>query len=123
MNYTNPLTCQANKTPAKRNAPWSKAPVAAAQPIKGGIAPTTDPTQVLAMDILFNGVYTPAYSKIFPAPRTATNGFKVETNTVVPKIPQVDAKINAWNGLFFLVFGSRFDIVVLKRQYSEKERD
>lgn len=39
-----------------RYSPASRLPVAAVQPMTGGMAPTTAPTHVLAMLILFNGV-------------------------------------------------------------------
>ena len=37
-------------------SPASREPVAAVHPITGGIAPTTDPTQVLNQCLRFNGV-------------------------------------------------------------------
>ena len=40
----------------ERYLPASRLPVAAVQPMTGGIAPTTAPTHVLAMLILFSGV-------------------------------------------------------------------
>jgi hypothetical protein len=49
----------------------SSCPEAAAQPIRGGIAPTTAPTQVFATLTTFRGVYTAAYSAMFEAPNAA----------------------------------------------------
>ena len=39
-----------------KHLPGSSAPVQAVQPIMGGMAPTTDPTHVLAMERRFMGV-------------------------------------------------------------------
>ena len=49
-------------------------PAAAAQPIRGGMRPTTAPTHVFIAETRFMGVYTPAYMKIFRPPRKATVG-------------------------------------------------
>ena len=46
----------------------SRPPVQAAQPIKGGRAPTTDPTHVFRMLSRFMGVYTDVYRNKVPAP-------------------------------------------------------
>ena len=52
-------------------APTSRPPVAAAQPMSGGTAPTTAPTHVLITDSCFSGVYMPAYSAMLAAPSAA----------------------------------------------------
>lgn len=49
----------------------SKLFVLAAHPIIGGMAPTTLPTQVLLQCICLRGVYTAAYSPMFPTARPA----------------------------------------------------
>ena len=54
--------------PARTSAPMSRPPVQAAQPIKGGKAPTTDPTHVFRMLSRFMGVYTDVYRNKVPAP-------------------------------------------------------
>ena len=64
-------TCQRYRALAKTAEPGSSRPAAAAQPMSGGTAPTTAPTQVLAMLTTFSGVYTPAYSPMFAAPSAA----------------------------------------------------
>ena len=50
-------------------------PAAAAQPMSGGMAPTTAPTQVFATLTTLSGVYTAAYSPMFAAPSAAVVPF------------------------------------------------
>jgi hypothetical protein len=50
------LTCHENSAAASSHAPGSSSPAAAAQPIRGGMAPTTAPTQVLKMLSCLRGV-------------------------------------------------------------------
>lgn len=45
-----------SKVRNKGVVPGSRHPVAAVQPMMGGMAPTTDPTQVLVMLSLLSGV-------------------------------------------------------------------
>jgi hypothetical protein len=56
-------------------APMSNWPAAAAQPMSGGMAPTTAPTHVFATLTTFSGVYTAAYSPMFAAPSAAVVPF------------------------------------------------
>ena len=49
--------------------------VAAAQPIMGGTAPTTAPTQVLTSLRVLESVYGSAYSARFPMPRSIVSSF------------------------------------------------
>ena len=48
-------------------------PVAADQPMRGGMAPTTLPTQVLTILTLFIGVYTHVYRNKFNKDKDAHN--------------------------------------------------
>ena len=52
--------CQVKRTPARTSEPGSRdPPEAEAHPMRGGMAPTTDPTHVLYTVSRFIGVYTP----------------------------------------------------------------
>lgn len=65
----------------------------------GGIAPTTEPTQVLAMLTLFIGVYAIVYRRRLNAPKPAVNGFTPIAKIDKPKDPDTAANITACNGL------------------------
>jgi len=67
-------------------------PPPAVQPIKGGIAPTTAPTQVLSMLFRFNQVYNPAYSAILVAPKIAVVGLTIVHSIAGPLKPVTSAK-------------------------------
>ena len=63
-------------------------PAAAAQPMRGGIAPTTAPTHVFAMLTTFSGVYTPAYSPMLTAPKAAVVQFVCRMHMTASKTIQ-----------------------------------
>lgn len=54
--------------PPRIKAPGSNVPVQAVHPMRGGSAPTTEPTQVLTILRRFNGVYTVVYRINVEAP-------------------------------------------------------
>ena len=66
--------CQKYRRPESTPAPGSSLPAAAAQPMSGGMAPTTAPTQVFTTLICFSGVYTATYSAMLAAPSAAVVG-------------------------------------------------
>lgn len=68
---------------------------AAHQPMSGGGAPTTAPTQVLTGCILFNGVYTKAYRARLPAPNIAVVGLTPYHSIPVPSMPLAIANTTA----------------------------
>jgi len=54
--------------------------VAAVQPMRGGMAPTTAPTHVFEMLTTLRGVYTAAYSAMLAAPNPAVKPFVCREN-------------------------------------------
>lgn len=70
-------------------------PVQAVQPIMGGIAPTIDPTHVLAILYLFIGVYTRVYSPRLKAPNEAVRGFTPTASMVRPRDADITANVAA----------------------------
>jgi hypothetical protein len=79
MNAYEP-TCQKYSAAASGTEAGGKDPDAAAQPMRGGTAPTRAPTHVLAMLTTLSGVYTAAYKNIFPVPRTVAISFVCPNN-------------------------------------------
>ena len=62
-------------------------PVAAAQPITGGMAPTIAPIHVFNSVCFFVYVYNPAYKPILARPNAATTGLVAAYNNAVPAKP------------------------------------
>lgn len=71
----------------------------AVQPMTGGTAPTTAPTQVFQMLVRFMLVYGPAYSKILAAPRAAVKGLTQVYSNAVPERPHTAANAAAWDSV------------------------
>lgn len=63
--------------------------------MRGGIAPTIAPTQVLTGCILFKYVYAPAYIAMLAAPRSEVVGLTPYHKSPVPTIPVAIAKMSA----------------------------
>ena len=72
---------------AMTSAPLWMSPMHAVHPMIGGIAPTTDPTHVFAMDHLFMGVYTDVYSRMLSPPRSPVRGFTWLVRRATPRAP------------------------------------
>mmetsp|Transcript_6074 Transcript_6074/g.9343 ORF Transcript_6074/g.9343 Transcript_6074/m.9343 type:complete len:94 (-) Transcript_6074:507-788(-) len=77
--------CQEKRMPARIHPSGDEIfPVAPAQPIRGGMAPTTAPTHVFATDRNFIGVYEHVYRTCDEAASKAASGFtKVASNTTL----------------------------------------
>jgi hypothetical protein len=94
-------TCQKYRAAASGTEAGGSDPEAAAQPSSGGTAPTSAPTHVLLMLTTLSGVYTAAYSRMFPAPSPAANSL-VCTPTACQSALQSDRAMqlhNTWLGL------------------------
>ena len=78
--------CHKYSADANTNAPGSNVPssFAAAQPMSGGIAPTTAPTHVFRKCTRLSAVYAPAYSAMFPAPSAVVVSFVAIAKTPTP---------------------------------------
>jgi len=74
-------------------------PVAAAQPIIGGIAPTTAPSDVLDVLRRFIGVYSAQYINRLDNASNAARPFTPLANVSRPVSPVTAAKLTACNGL------------------------
>ena len=64
-------------------------PVAAAQPITGGMAPTIAPISVFKGVYFFKGVYTLVYRKKLRRPREAVKLLQPRYNTEAPAAPLI----------------------------------
>lgn len=84
-------TCHEKSAAASIHAAGSSSPAAAAQPMRGGMAPTTAPTHVFAMLSCLRGVYTPAYSTMLAAPRAVVRGLVCMQGTTCVSTNRRDA--------------------------------
>ena len=104
--------CHANRKPAMTQPPIEDpslanrssrhepslvavSPAAAAQPIRGGIPPTTAPIQVLKTVTALRGVYIPAYITILAKPSPETVGLTPKYKAPVPTNPDKTANKTA----------------------------
>ena len=81
------------------HSPICNVPVAAAQPIIGGMAPTTAPSDVLDVLRRFIGVYSAQYISRLDTASNAATALTAPANSRTPALPVTAAKLTACSGL------------------------
>src|SRR5260370_23544295 len=88
-------TCQKKRIANSSHAPRSNLPLAATQPIIGGIAPGNAPTNVAHTVRFFSGVYASKYARQVALPRAAGSTPAAKSKYSAPAIDNAPPKITA----------------------------
>src|SRR5579875_2425385 len=87
--------CQRNSMRKSTQAPKERLPLAAAQPISGGMAPGTAPTSVQNGGLLFSGVYSAREDHTVRIASTHANVLAVQARGVAAAAESRSPKVGA----------------------------